>query len=284
MNQTLTPYRAGLSRGWAEFKHTATTPSEIIGTLFPSLIAIVVMIFLRDVMVDGASVSLGSMTLPSLLGMNIAFGGLMGVVGQLASEREDGTLLRSKAIPGGMTGYLVGIVVSIMGTTIISTILVLVPGMLLFDGVQFNGLTGVLTFAWVIMLGLCATMPIGAVFGSIFGSPRQVGLLMFPISGLIAISGIFYPITALPEWVQWIGQAFPIYWLGLGMRSALLPGEMAAVEIGESWRHLETLGVLGLWAVAGMVLAPILLRRMARRESGSAVAARREKAMQSPIR
>jgi ABC-2 type transport system permease protein len=34
-----------------------------------------------------------------------------------------------------------------------------------------------------------------------------------------------------------------------------------------------------VWTVAGLVLAPIVLRRMARRESGSAVAARRERAM-----
>ena len=73
---------------------------------------------------------------------------------------------------------------------------------------------------------------------------------------------------------------FPIYWLGLGMRSALLPGSLVSVEIGDSWRHLETLGVLGLWAVIGLVLAPMVLRRMARRESGSSVAERRERAMQ----
>jgi ABC-2 type transport system permease protein len=54
---------------------------------------------------------------------------------------------------------------------------------------------------------------------------------------------------------------------------------MASVEIGHSWRHLATFGVLGAWAVIGLVLAPVLLRRMARRESGSVVAARREKAM-----
>jgi ABC-2 type transport system permease protein len=64
------------------------------------------------------------------------------------------------------------------------------------------------------------------------------------------------------------------------MRSALLPADLAAVEIGQSWRHLETLGVLGTWAIVGLVVAPIVLRRMARRESGSSVAARREKAMQ----
>jgi ABC-2 type transport system permease protein len=103
---------------------------------------------------------------------------------------------------------------------------------------------------------------------------------MLPLFGLIAVSGIFYPITNYPGWMQWIAQAFPVYWLGLGMRSALLPDSMAAVEFGESWRHLETFGVLGVWAVLGLTLAPIVLRRMARRESGSTVAARREKAMQ----
>jgi ABC-2 type transport system permease protein len=60
----------------------------------------------------------------------------------------------------------------------------------------------------------------------------------------------------------------------------MLPDGLSAVEIGESWRHLETLGVLGAWAVAGLIVAPMVLRRMARRESGSSVAERREKAMQ----
>ena len=79
--------------------------------------------------------------------------------------------------------------------------------------------------------------------------------------------------------LQSAGQVVPVYWLGLGMRSALLPNAMAAVEVGHSWRHLATFGVLSAWAVAGLVLAPVVLRRMARRESGSSVAARREKAM-----
>jgi ABC-type sugar transport system ATPase subunit len=104
-------------------------------------------------------------------------------------------------------------------------------------------------------------------------------MLAPPIIGLIAISGIFYPITALPHWLQWIGQVFPVYWLGLGMRSALLP-DPAAVEIGGSWRHLETAGVLGAWAALGLLVAPLVLRRMARRESGSVVAERRERTLQ----
>ncbi|HLK00229.1 MAG TPA: ABC transporter permease, partial [Streptosporangiaceae bacterium] len=134
--------------------------------------------------------------------------------------------------------------------------------------------------AWVLALGLLATLPLGAVLGSLFSSQRSAGgPMLLLLGGLTAISGIFYPITHLPVVLQWAGQAFPLYWLGLGMRSALLPNALATVEIGHSWRHLATFGVLSAWAVAGLVLAPVVLRRMARRESGSAVAARREKAI-----
>jgi ABC-2 type transport system permease protein len=84
----------------------------------------------------------------------------------------------------------------------------------------------------------------------------------------------------MPAWLAWIAQVFPVYWLGLGMRSALLPDAAAAIEIGGSWRPVETAAVLGAWVVAGLVLAPIVLRRMARKESGSRVAERRERALQ----
>jgi ABC-2 type transport system permease protein len=71
-----------------------------------------------------------------------------------------------------------------------------------------------------------------------------------------------------------------MYWLGLGMRSALLPAAAVSVELGGSWRHLETIVALGTWAVLGLIVAPIVLRRMARRESGSTVAERREQLLQ----
>jgi ABC-2 type transport system permease protein len=103
-----------------------------------------------------------------------------------------------------------------------------------------------------------------------------MGLVMMPFMGLIAISGIFYPITALPGWLQAIGQVFPVYWLGLGMRHAMLPDAAVAVEIGGSWRTLTMFLVLAAWTVASMSIAPKLLSRMARRESGSTMAARRK--------
>jgi ABC-2 type transport system permease protein len=160
-------------------------------------------------------------------------------------------------------------------------VIILVPGLFLIPQLARTGLTGWLTFVWVLVLGLLATLPWGAIIGSLAKSSASVlGLSLLPIMGVTAISGIFYPIYALPGWVQGVAQGFPVYWLGLGVRSAFLPGSAAAVEIGRSWRHLETVALLGAWAVIGLVLAPIVLRRMARRESGSDMQARRERALQ----
>jgi ABC-2 type transport system permease protein len=244
------------------------------------VIFLVVLFFMRDAAVPGVDFSLGSRTLPSILGMNVAFGGLVTLMMSLALEREDGTLLRAKAIPNGMLGYLIGKLVLVAGMTLASMMIVLVPSLFMLDGLALNSVTAWLTLAWVMVLGLIATLPLGAIFGSLFTNPRNAGVIMLPVMGLVAISGIFYPISSFPGWLQDLAQVFPIYWLGLGMRSAMLPNELAAVEVGESWRHLEMLGVLGLWAAAGLVLAPWVLRRMARRESGSSVAERRERAMQ----
>jgi ABC-2 type transport system permease protein len=271
--------RSGLTRGGIELRQTFTTMQDLWAYLFPAVILTVVMSFMRGASVPGMNFSLSSLTLPSVLGMNIAFGGLVNLAQQLVVEREDGTLLRAKAVPNGMVGYLVGKIVQVAGMSLVSSVLVLVPGLFVARGLDL-GPGSWLALLGVVVLGLVATMPLGAILGSLMSSPRSMGLVMLPIMGLIGISGIFYPITSLPSWVQGAGQVFPIYWLGLGMRSALLPDALAGVEIGHSWRHLETVGVLGAWAVLGLVLAPIVLRRMARRESGSTVAARREKALQ----
>jgi ABC-2 type transport system permease protein len=280
MNPQVVAARNGVARGWIELKHTFTNIQDLMGYLFPAVLLLAVMFFMRNATVPGTGFSLGARTLPSALGMGIVFGGMVNMAQQLLVEREDGTLLRAKATPNGMLGYLVGKITVASGMLLISFLLQLIPGLFLLKGLAINTVGAWLTLSWVLLVGLVATLPLGAVVGSLFENPRNFGLVMLPLMGLIATSGIFYPITNYPTWLQWVGQAFPIYWLGLGMRSAMLPDQMAAVEFGQSWRHLETLGVLGAWAVAGLILAPIVLRRMARRESGSSVAARRDKALQ----
>jgi ABC-2 type transport system permease protein len=280
MNPTLVATRAGLSRGWIEFKQTLTTPGDLISLLIVTGGFLAAMIWTRYTHVPGTHFSLGTTMLVSVLGLNVVVYGVIRMGDLIVTEREDGTLLRAKAIPNGMLGYLVGKLVNISGQIAFAVATTLLIGVFLFTGLAIGSPGRWLTLAWVLVLGLLATLPLGAMLGSLFSSTRSAGgPMVLLLAGLAVISGIFYPITHLPVFLQWTGQAFPVYWLGLGMRSALLPNAMATVEIGHSWRHLATFGVLSAWAVAGLVLAPVVLRRMARRESGSNVGARREKVM-----
>lgn len=279
MNPTTTALRAGWSRGLIELRQSVTNAGDVLNHFFWPTLMLVTLFFMRDVSFGESGFLLGTLVLPSILGMNAAMAMVM-MSQLLTADREDGTLLRAKATPNGMLTYLVGKIVSVSGGLVIDLAIFLIPALFIIPGLAVGSLGSWLTLIWVLALGLVATLPIGAVLGAMFTSARSQGLLTLPILGMIAISGVFYPITAMPEWLQWLAQAFPIYWLGLGMRSALLPDSAVTVEIGESWRHLETIGVLGAWAVLGLIVAPIVLRRMARRESGSTVAERRDKALQ----
>jgi ABC-2 type transport system permease protein len=269
--------QSGWRRGLIELRHTYTTGTDLFGQVFWPLVMLIVLFFMRNA--NFAGIPLATLVLPSIIGMTIVFNGVLGLSGVLCVDREDGTLLRAKAMPHGMIGFLVGKTVMATGLTVIGVLVLLIPGMLMVDGLAIGTVGAWLTLAWVVLLGAVATLPLGMVLGSLLPNPRSQGLIMLPISGLITISGIFYPIAALPAWLQTVGQVFPVYWLGLGVRSALLPDDAAVVEVSGSWRHLETVGVLGIWAVAGLLLAMVVLPRMARHESGSTVAARREKAL-----
>lgn len=272
--------RTGLRRGWTELKQTFTSGQDVFGYVLWTVLLIVPLFLVGDEALEGAGISAGAFMLPSMLGMTLAFTGVMTTAQLLATEREDGTLLRAKAVPHGMVGHLVGKVVMVSGTALVSMALPFAVGVFMVDGVAQRGGGALLTLVWVVPLGLLATLPAGAVIGSLVTSPRTIGLLMLPVMGLVVISGIYFPLTELPEWLQLVAQVFPVYWLGLGLRAALLPDVAVAAEIGESWRYLETVGVLGAWAAAGLLLAPPVLRRMARRESGAAMAERHRKAMQ----
>ena len=272
--------RLGLRRGWLEFVQSIRSTQDQGFYLFTAFLAVGYLFLRRDTEVPGTDLLLPSVALPSILGAFIAFGVVIGPAYTLAMEKEDGTLLRHKAVPHGLTGYFTGQLVYQSLNLVPQMVTILVPSFLLFDDLMADP-SGWFTVAWVLLLGILAAMPIGMVIGALVPSTQKVGTWgMLPVMVLAGISGIFYPVQQLWDWVQVVAQLFPMYWLGLGMRSAFLPDEAAALEIGGSWRTAETVAVLGAWAVVGAFLTPVVLRRMSRRSTGSQVQAAKEAAVQ----
>lgn len=275
VNPTVNAYRTGLRRGLISTRIMLTNASDVLSTLVPLAVFIATLLFMQRGNFQGVDVGLGAMNLPSIIAMAVLFSAVMGIAGVLAMDRSNGTLLRSKSVPNGTTGYLIGEITSNAILAVVQAVLLLVVGLVLFSELEFGTPDRWLLFAAVILLGLLAVLSIGAVVGALVNSPKNMGLVMLPMMGLIGISGIFYPLVALPLWLQWIAQVFPLYWFGLGLRASLLPESMAAVEVAGSWRLEWVFIVLALWAVVCLVIAPKLLARMARRESASTFAARR---------
>jgi len=272
--------RLGLRRGWTELLQSLRSRQDQGYYLFTGLVVLGYLFLRRDTEIEGTDLLLPSVALPSILGALIAFGVVVGPAYALAMEKEDGTLLRHKAVPHGLVGYFTSQLLFQSAGLLPQLLVILVPAFLLFDDLMADP-SGWLTVAWVIPLGLVATMPIGIVIGALVPSTQKVGTWgMLPVMVLAGISGIFYPVQQLWGWVQVVAQVFPMYWLGLGMRSAFLPDEAASLEIGDSWRTGMTVLVLGAWALVGMLVTPAVLRRMARRQSGSQVEAARDAAVQ----
>jgi ABC-2 type transport system permease protein len=281
MNPKLHAIRNGLARGWTEFKLSIKSPQDQGFYLFTAFIVLLYLFFNRNNEIEGTTLLYPTVALPSILGAMVSFNLIIGPAYGLAMEREDGTLLRSRVAPHGVLGYVSGQVVGNSLGLFPSFAVILIPAAFLFDGLMSRGLTGWLTVLWVVVLGLLATMPIGIIIGSLAPGVQKVGTWgMLPVMVLLGISGIFFPIQNLWGWVQVVAQVFPMYWLGLGMRSAFLPEAAAALEIGGSFRTLETVLVLAAWTVVGLALAPRVLRRMSRRQSGSAVEEARAQAAQ----
>ena len=281
MTLTLHAVRLGVRRGWTEFLNSVRSPQDQGFYLFTGFATLAYLWFNRDDTVEGTTLLYPTLALPSILGALVAFGVVIGPAFALAMEREDGTLLRHKALPHGMEGYVTGQLVFHSLSALPQFLVILVPSAVLFEDVVPSGVGGWLTVAWVLTLGMVATLPIGMVLGSVVPNTQKVGTWgMLPVLVVTGISGIFVPVQALWGWVQTVAQVFPTYWIGLGMRSAFLPDAAASLELGGSWRTGQTVLVLTAWAIAGLLVTPAVLRRMARRQSGSQVAAAHDAAVQ----
>lgn len=277
--------RIGVRRGWHEFVIGLRSPQDQTFYLMMGFGSLALLWFNRDDVLDGTTLTLPQVALPSLLAGIVMFSIVIGPAYALALEREDGTLLRSRIAPYGLYGYLVGVATLTVVSLIPLLVIVLGGSALLFDG-------AVPSDAWqwglivvALLLGILANLPLGFAIGSLVPRIQQVTTWgMLPIVALAWISGIFGDMDRLWEWVRILAQLFPMYWLGHLMRYAFLPDAAVAGELYGVWRIGPGIAILAAWTIVGSGLATWLVRRMARRQSGAAVAEARNQAANQYVR
>ncbi|HEV8602531.1 MAG TPA: ABC transporter permease [Gaiellaceae bacterium] len=77
-------------------------------------------------------------------------------------------------------------------------------------------------------------------------SPEKGTQLGFIAQGiLLVVSGVYYPVTVLPEWMQWIAKISPATYALDGMRDAILRGDGIGAMGDELW-PLAVIGVVSI--------------------------------------
>ena len=176
--------------------------------------------------------------------------GLFGFGVSLALERDTGLLTLKRALPMPAGAYLVGkMSMAVLVAAIISIILL---GLATFAGGVVLSPLRIVMFFVLQILGVLPFCAMGLLVGSIAkgqGAPGIVNLIYLPMAFL---SGLWFPLSIMPAFIQSIAPIWPAYHLDQLALSTLGMGE------GGAWGHVAVL--LG-YTVAFLVLATRRLRR-----------------------
>lgn len=283
-NVTSGVLRAAVRQAGTTLKRKYTSMAGL-SNVFVAVVILAVIFWVRDMDMPGAldmataGVGAGGYIFAGFLAFGVIAAAIIGIAGELQTEREDGTLLRAKAVPHGMTGHLLAKLFITPLDALIPLVPVVVGASLMLPGTMPTEVSRWLLLVVAFLLAVTAMMPWGAVLGSVFRSMMAFAWAMIGLYAVAIVSGLFFPVSIMPTWLQWIAQATPMYWIGKLFRWVMLPESAGAVELGGEWQVGLTLVVLVAWSVLGFVIAPMLLRRMARRQSGSLVAAARDRVL-----
>ncbi len=160
---------------------------------------------------------------PALIGLILAFIGTIVTSLGLVRERRQGTLEQLAVMPFRPSDVIVGKIAPYFLVASIDMVLVTVLGLVLF-GVPFAGSPFV--FALGAALFLIAVLGLGVLISSISQTEGQaIQTAMFFLLPQILLSGMIFPLTAMPWGIRWIGYLLPLtYFIDIS-QGIMLRGE-----------------------------------------------------------
>jgi len=167
--------------------------------------------------------------------------------GHMIREREEGSLVRMRLIPGSFLDILGGKMLFFMAVTVVQFYLMMMVGIYLLPlfGLPklMMGNSHLATLIIAVSIGLTATA-YGILVGTVFKTPNQAlnfGAISIVI--LSAIGGIWIPLEVMPAKMQLIGHLSPLSW-----------GLDAINDI-----YLRNRGVQHIWLHVGKLIACAVL-------------------------
>ena len=170
----------------------------------------------------------------------------------IAVERWEGTLEYTFMAPVRRWTQLLGSCLYAMGYGLVHTAAMLVVLAIFYRGLDL-GVTNVATAAVFVLLGSFSFVGIGmmAAILPLLYVERGAQMTFVLQSCLLLVSGVYYPVSVLPEWMQAISKLSPATYVLDGVRAAMLDGTPLTALVYDIV-PLIVMGIVlipaGLWA------------------------------------
>ena len=168
----------------------------------------------------------------------------------VAWERWEGTIEYTFMAPIRRPVHLAGVGIfavlyGVLRSAVLFVVIALMFGLHMPDA-NFVAAAIVLAIASVSFMGIGTMTSVLPLI-----SPEKGAQLGFIAQGtLLVVSGVYYPVSVLPDWMQWLSTISPATYALRGIRSAILDGAGITTLWGDIW-PLIIIGViafpLGVW-------------------------------------
>jgi ABC-2 type transport system permease protein len=175
---------------------------------------------------------------PGLCGIILVFVGTIATALGVVRERQTGTMEQLAVMPFRPRDVFLGKIAPYLAIAVIDMAVIVAVGMLIFD-VPFRG--SVATFALGSVLFLFVTLGVGVLISTVSQTQGQAIQLaiMFMVPQFL-LSGLFFPLYAMPWAVRWIGYCLPLTWFVKIARGVMVRG----APIDALWLPFVVLAVM----------------------------------------
>jgi ABC-2 type transport system permease protein len=183
---------------------------------------------------------------PGIAGMSIMSATFIALAYNMTFLRESGVLkrMRGTPLPGGV--YLGGVACNAVANTVTQVAIIIVAGKLFFHIPWPHDWAELLLF---VAAGVVCFASLGVALAHAIpnfdSAPAYVNAAFLPV---ILISGVFYDVKHVPQFLRSIAEGLPLKHLVDGLSGAMVNGHGIA-------DNLSGLAVIAVWAAIGVLLA-----------------------------
>lgn len=184
---------------------------------------------------------------PAMIGIILQYLTTMLTATSIVRERERGTIEQLIVTPLRSWELMVGKLTPYVLIAFLNTIEVLTIGVVVFH-VPING--SLLLLLLLTALFLVTTLGIGLLISSIANTQQEAMLTtMFTLLPSIFLSGFFFPLAAMPVWLQVVSYAIPLRYFLIIVRGIVLKG----VGLAALWPEVIALSIFALVVMSAAV-------------------------------